>query len=180
LGSLARGKNEEEVEDVKKLSGRRTLGNLLAAITLAFPVVLAVPATASAETAISTTEAAVASVDETCRNNGGGGYVSCNGKDPVAMNCTGNSTKASVKAKNGVFIELRYSTSCQAYWTRYTNTPGSTGEARIKGTNMVQKKTLAAYPGEEGWTRMLSAAQKPKACLFFWYAPFSEYLESCA
>ncbi|MEV2237794.1 DUF2690 domain-containing protein [Micromonospora sp. NPDC049891] len=161
---------------MQKLSSRRAFGNLLAGVMMALAAILAVPAAAAAEPAKNAAE----SIDETCRNNGGGGYVSCNGKDPVAMNCTGNSTKATVKAKNGVQIELRYSSSCQAYWTRYINTPGATGEARIKGTNMVQTKTLAAYKGEEGWTRMLSAAQNPKACLFFWYAPFSEYMESCA
>ncbi|TDC38518.1 DUF2690 domain-containing protein [Micromonospora sp. KC213] len=117
---------------------------------------------------------------DTCRNGGGSGYLSCNGKDPVKMGCSG-STVADGVAKNGVYIELRYSSSCQAYWTRYTNDPGSAGEARIKSTtgSLIYRKNLAAYKGETGWTPMMAANQRPEGCLFFYYAPFSEYMEYC-
>ncbi|MFI7621390.1 DUF2690 domain-containing protein [Micromonospora echinofusca] len=153
-------------------SGRfRQVRNLMAVAALALAAMLSTPGPASA---------GPLSDPDLCRNGGGSGYLSCNGKDPNSMGCTGVSTKASVKAKNGVFIELRYSTSCQAYWTRYTNTPGSTGEARIKGNSVTYKKTLAGYAGETGWTPMAAANQSPEACLFFYYAPFGEYLESCA
>ncbi|WP_091453991.1 DUF2690 domain-containing protein [Micromonospora inyonensis] len=96
--------------------------------------------------------------------------MSCNGKDPVALGCSTATTVDYVTAKNGVFIELRYSSACQAYWTRYTNYPGSTGEARIKSTigSTVYRKTLAGYAGEEGWTPMMAANQSPEACLFFY------------
>ncbi|MEV4810227.1 DUF2690 domain-containing protein [Micromonospora avicenniae] len=143
--------------------------NLVATAVLTFSTLLAAPGVASAAPMVD---------PDLCRNGGGSGYLSCNGKDPEALGCTG-ATKASVVTKNGVYIELRYSSLCQAYWTRYTNTPGSTGEARIKGNSVTYKKTLAAYAGETGWTPMAAANQSPRACLFFLYAT-GDYLESCA
>ncbi|MFC0029779.1 DUF2690 domain-containing protein [Micromonospora chaiyaphumensis] len=131
--------------------------------------VLAAPGAASAST---TTD------PDLCRNGGGSGYLSCNGKDPNALGCTGV-TKADGQAKNGVYIELRYSSTCQAYWTRYTNSGGSTGEAQIKGTSVTYKKTLAAYAGETGWTPMAAANQSPKACLHFYYAATSQWMDYC-
>ncbi|SBT53241.1 DUF2690 domain-containing protein [Micromonospora narathiwatensis] len=144
----------------------------------------AVAAAALAVAALAVTPgAAVAGTNadpDLCRNGGGSGYLSCNGKDPSALGCNGE-TKASVKAKNGVFIELRYSSTCQAYWTRYTNSAGgSTGTAWIRGNSVSYKKDLAAYANETGWTPMAAANQNPRACLVFRYAGTGEWLESCA
>ncbi|GIM83981.1 hypothetical protein Sar04_15010 [Salinispora arenicola] len=117
-------------------------------------------------------------IEDTCRNNGGGGYVSCNGRDPEEMNCGQKSTVASFTSGNRVTVYLRYSASCQAYWTKYYNPYGNTGEARIKGATSTFGKTLAAYEGESGWTRMLSAAQNPKPCMFFKHSAWG-WVEDC-
>ncbi|GIJ81060.1 hypothetical protein Xph01_54920 [Micromonospora phaseoli] len=146
---------------------------MLVVLALALGALVGVPASAMA---------GPAAVPEGCRNAGGGGYASCNGKDPQAMGCSsGATTTASGRAKNGVWVELRYSSGCQAYWTRYTNTPGSTGDARIwNGAGTVfYKKTLAAYAGETGWTPMMAANVNPDACLYFYYADLREWMEYC-
>jgi hypothetical protein len=154
---------------VGRLFNFRRTRNILVAFVMMVGAMAVAPGAAWAGTATD---------PDVCRNGGGSGYLSCNGKDPSAMGCTGV-TKASGQAKNGVFIELRYSSTCQAYWTRYTNDGGASGEARIKGTSVTYKKTLAAYAGETGWTPMAAANQSPRACLFFWYAPYSQYMEYC-
>lgn len=137
----------------------------MALVVLACTPLAVLPTAASARP---TSGSGIEVFETTCRNNGGGGgFVSCSGKDPVEMNCAQNSTKAFTTTRHGIFFELRYSASCQAYWTRYTNQGGDYGEARIKGTTLVSFKTLAVYRGETGWTRMLSAAQNPKACMFW-------------
>lgn len=117
-------------------------------------------------------------IEDTCRNNGGGGFVSCNGRDPEEMNCGQRENKGIVNAGNGVTIVLRYSASCQAYRTKYYNPYGGHGEVRIKGTTSTFSKTLAAYKGESGWTRMLSAAQNPKTCILFEHSAMG-WTESC-
>ncbi len=94
------------------------------------------------------------------------------------MNCGQKSDAGHFTSKTGVTVYLRYSASCQAYWAKYYNPYGGTGEVRIKGATSTFNKTLAAYKGESGWTRMLSAAQKPKACLLF-YLPGWDWVESC-
>ncbi|WP_431974630.1 DUF2690 domain-containing protein [Micromonospora haikouensis] len=149
------------------------LGRARGAFAAAAVVAAALALTPGAAVAGTTTD------PDICRNGGGSGYLSCNGKDPSAMGCTGV-TKKDVVAKNGVYIELRYSSTCQAYWTRYTNTPGSSGTAWVRGNSVNYSKQLAAYAGETGWTPMAAANQNPRACLVFYYAPFSEWMESCA
>ncbi|SIQ55762.1 DUF2690 domain-containing protein [Micromonospora avicenniae] len=147
---------------------RRTR-NFLAATVLAASALVASPNAAWAGTAAD---------PDLCRNGGGSGYLSCNGKDPNSLGCTGT-TVADGVAKNGVYIELRYSSGCQAYWTRYTNQYGSTGEARIKGNSVTYKKTLAAYAGETGWTPMAAANQNPRGCLYFYYSALAQWMEYC-
>jgi hypothetical protein len=155
---------------VSRLSSFGRTRNILAAAALTAVTAVVAPGTAWAGT---TTD------PDVCRNGGGSGYLSCNGKDPSAMGCSGV-TKASTTAKNGVYIELRYSSTCQAYWTRYTDPQGAGGEARIKGTSVTYRKTLAGYANETGWTPMAAANQSPHACLFFRYVGTGEYMESCA
>ncbi|MER5700474.1 DUF2690 domain-containing protein [Micromonospora sp. NPDC002296] len=147
----------------------RRARNVLAAVAVVATALAATPGGATAGTNAD---------PDVCRNGGSSSYYSCNGKDPNAMGCSGVTTD-SVTAKNSIFIELRYSSTCQAYWTRYTNYPGGASTAWIRGNSVNYKKDLAGYAGETGWTPMAAANQNPRACLQFYYAPFGEWMEAC-
>ncbi|SBT53228.1 DUF2690 domain-containing protein [Micromonospora narathiwatensis] len=154
---------------MSRLFSLKHVRNILAASVLVAGALVAAPSAAWAGTAAD---------PDVCRNGGGSGYLSCNGKDPNTMGCTAV-TVAEGAARNGVYVELRYSSGCQAYWTRYTNKNGASGEARIKGNSVMYKKTLAAYAGETGWTPMAAANQSPHGCLFFYSQDWGQYVEYC-
>jgi hypothetical protein len=58
----------------------------------------------------------------------------CNGRDPQSSGCSADArTLDSGKAKNGIWIELRYSPACYAVWTRYeSNGAAGTGTSRLR------------------------------------------------
>jgi hypothetical protein len=63
-------------------------------------------------------------------------------------------------------------------WTRYDG-GGARGELSIEGNPTVYRKTLAAYPGERGWTSMISFAQVVKGCVLFWNPVMEDWYKNC-
>jgi hypothetical protein len=104
----------------------------------------------------------------------------CNGLDPQAAGCSsGATTLESVRSKNSIFIELRYSSACNAAWTRYDNIYGDAGTIYIRGSSHTYSKQAAGYAGETGWTKMVSFTELVRSCVVFWDPSWGQYLESC-
>jgi hypothetical protein len=102
-------------------------------------------------------------------------YTSCNGRDPQSTGCSSGArtlTKIPDWEVSGARVELRYSPSCHAVWTRIDNYAGLPGVAKVigyyGGGYREELKTLAAYKGEVAWTNMVSDAYVTYACIRRW------------
>jgi len=109
-------------------------------------------------------------------------YTSCNGRDPQSTGCASGARtidKIPPGTVSGATVELRYSPSCYAVWTRVTNSAGLPGVAKVigyyGGGYREELKTLAAYKGEVAWTNMVSDAYVTYACLRRWASQWYEY-----
>ncbi|MER5645085.1 DUF2690 domain-containing protein [Streptosporangium sp. NPDC002524] len=95
----------------------------------------------------------------------------CNGVDPQTSGCGNDArTLETVEDTGGwVILELRYSPTCYAVWARVNNFRGVSGVAKIIGYSggqfmSEQLKTLAAYPNESAYTKMISFTYTTYAC----------------
>lgn len=99
----------------------------------------------------------------------------CNGRDPQTTRCSSGAYNLEEDWDVGgyVSIQLRYSPSCNAAWTRIENFRGWTGEAKIigyhSGTYTGYRKTLAAYVGEIAWTPMVSFTYLVYGCYRYYH-----------
>lgn len=91
-------------------------------------------------------------------------YGGCTGKDPVAQGCGGDAR--TVATGGGSLIELRYSPSCRAYWTRKQGPHTScsvTSTLRVykfnsdKGLLGYRSKSVCNHTGNV-WTPMIGAS----------------------
>jgi hypothetical protein len=95
----------------------------------------------------------------------------CNGLDPDQTGCSSDAKTVRERyvSEFAIDIELRYSSSCNAVWTRITNNWGFAGVAKVIGYyngefRREELKTLAAYRGEVSWTRMITATWLTYGC----------------
>jgi hypothetical protein len=136
-------------------------------------VVLSLLAIVLGSTVVAPTPAAAAG----CSSSG------CNGLDPQAAGCSSDAYTLDTiwPDRGGIKLELRYSPSCYAAWARYYNAyDGNYGRAEIHGCGSnfcyVNRKTIAGYHDETGWTTMLSFTYSVKAC--YWWDGFSNCTDS--
>lgn len=94
----------------------------------------------------------------------------CDGQDPQRLGCGNDARTLETNEVGGWFtVELRFSPTCRAAWTRYDNYRGTEGQAVVRGYSagvhrLSKYKTLAAYTGEKSWTPMVSFTYTVYAC----------------
>lgn len=97
-------------------------------------------------------------------------YAGCNGKDPQATGCGNDAvTKLEFSINIAVRVQLRWSPTCHAFWTRVVTAPENNGQGQYGyiagGSYDANGKavTQIVYRGDStgagpSWTKMISQA----------------------
>ncbi len=85
-----------------------------------------------------------------CRNTG------CTGQDPKAMGCDQDTWTAAATWLYGTYVELRYSTDCQAAWGRISSASVGDG-VRVHGPGGATEENEISYESDV-YTPMVGAA----------------------
>lgn len=86
--------------------------------------------------------------------------ASCNAKDPQAEGCANGATTIDDLYDVGYYLELRYSSACDAAWVRANSEGGwqQTGVFKLERYDPSSYFSITFGPGQSGtkWTRMYS------------------------
>ncbi|MEV0269352.1 DUF2690 domain-containing protein [Hamadaea sp. NPDC050747] len=102
----------------------------------------------------------------------------CNHYDPNTLGCGSDAYTLEKITENLVTIELRYSPSCYAAWTRFEVHSDFAFPTTVflRGSSTTEYRNLPIYEGAKGWTAMVSFQQAVKSCMQ-WYN--GGYYEIC-